>query len=358
MNDAARRTWRRYWTFRASLRLIAALGLICGMIWLAPENPLAMIAAVGGFVLAWRTLHSIGAARAPLSLLLAGLGIISLLLVLYAALTSAISNAALAALVMLAIAARGLMLHRSLRSSLPAFVGGDPIDKPPSEWVRHWPVYERDLICQRYNRIAVLIPFFDWALFMPAGLRKRAVDRLNLRCGDRVLEVGCGTGRNFPFLRQALGPEGRIYGVDLSEGMLREARKLCHRQQWTNFVLIQADAAQYVSQELFDGALFSFSYNTMPNHRSVLLQVWKQLRPGGRLVIVDAKLPGGLFGRLIRPLAVWLMKRTLLGNPFIRPWQYHAALVDDFRMEEFRFGSYYICSGTKPATARMIASAL
>jgi len=38
-------------------------------------------------------------------------------------------------------------------------------------------------------------------------------------------------------------------------------------------VLIEADAADYVSQELFDGTLFSFSYNTMPNHRSVLLQV-------------------------------------------------------------------------------------
>ena len=183
---------------------------------------------------------------------------------------------------------------------------------------------------------------------MPSGLRQRAVDQLKLRRGDRVLEVGCGTGRNFPFLRDAVGPKGRIYGVDLSEGMLRRARKLCQRRQWTNFVLIEADAADYASQELFDGALFSFSYNVMPHHRSVLRQVWKQLRPGGRLVIMDARLPPGLFGKLIRPFATWLMKQTLLGNPLIRPWQYHAALVDDFHMENFRFSSYYICCGTKP----------
>jgi hypothetical protein len=44
----------------------------------------------------------------------------------------------------------------------------------------------------------------------------------------------------------------------------------------------------------------------------------------------------------------WLMKHTLLGNPLIQPWQYHAALVDDFHMEDFRFSSYYICCGTKP----------
>jgi SAM-dependent methyltransferase len=81
-----------------------------------------------------------------------------------------------------------------------------------------------------------------------------------------------GTGRNFPFLRDAVGPEGRIYGVDLSEGMLRRARKLCQRRQWTNFVLIETDAADYAGEELFDGALFSFSYNVMPHHRFVLRQ--------------------------------------------------------------------------------------
>jgi ubiquinone/menaquinone biosynthesis C-methylase UbiE len=240
------------------------------------------------------------------------------------------------------------MLPQSLRSNLSAFLGRGEIDELPSDAGRDWPIYNHDAICQRYNRIAALIPFFEYAFFMPSGLRKRAVDQLNLRQGDRVLEVGCGTGRNFPFLRNAVGPEGLIYGVDLSVGMLRRARKLCQRRQWTNFVLIEADAADYVSQELFDGVLFSFSYNVLPHHRSVLRQVWKQLRPGGRLVIMDARLPPGLFGRLIRPFATWLMKQTLLGNPLIQPWQYHAALVGDFHMEDFRFGSYYICHGTKP----------
>jgi SAM-dependent methyltransferase len=238
------------------------------------------------------------------------------------------------------------MHHPALRSSLPMDRG--EIDDLQAEAVREWPICDHDLICQRYNRIAAFIPFFDWAFFMPSGLRERAVDQLKLRRGDRVLEVGCGTGRNFPYLQEAVGPEGRIYGVDLSEAMLRRARKLCHRRQWTNVVLIEDDAANYASQELFDGVFFSFSYNVMPQHRSVLRQVWKQLRPGGRLVIMDARLPPGLFGKLIRPFATWLMKQTLLGNPFLRPWRYHAALVDDFHMEDFRFSSYYICCGTNP----------
>jgi hypothetical protein len=50
------------------------------------------------------------------------------------------------------------------------------------------------------------------------------------------------------------------------------------------------------------------------------------------------------------------MKQTLLGNPLIRPWEHHAALVDDFQMEEFRIGSFYICWGTKPAGDRVNGS--
>ena len=113
------------------------------------------------------------------------------------------------------------------------------IDELQSKAVREWPICGHDIIGQRYDRIAAFIPIFEWAFFMPSDLRKRAVDQLKLRLGDRVLEVGCGTGRNFPYLRDAVGLEGRIYGVDLSKEMLRGARKLYHRRQWTNVVLIQ-----------------------------------------------------------------------------------------------------------------------
>ena len=71
------------------------------------------------------------------------------------------------------------------------------------------------------------------------------------------------------------------------------------------------------------------------------------LRPGGSLVIMDAKLPPGLGGKLVLPFALWLMKRTMLGNPLIRPWDDLARLTDEFEMQELMFGSYYICRGIK-----------
>jgi ubiquinone/menaquinone biosynthesis C-methylase UbiE len=244
-----------------------------------------------------------------------------------------------------------------------------------------WVDCERAFIAQRYDRIAGLIGLFDWLFFFPPHLRGLAATRLNAKPGDRVLEIGCGTGRNFPHLRKAVGPTGKVYGVDLSTGMLTKARELCAREGWSNVELAHCDALEYIPPEPLDGILFGLSYNTMPHHLAVLRQAWKQLRPGGRIVILDGKVPDGICGTLALPFGLWLMKNTMLGNPFIQPWKDLAALVseangahsasedarehaddtrpepaasaraalaDEFAMEEFLFGSWYVCWGRKP----------
>jgi demethylmenaquinone methyltransferase/2-methoxy-6-polyprenyl-1,4-benzoquinol methylase len=216
-----------------------------------------------------------------------------------------------------------------------------------------WADCERAFIAARYDRIAGLIGFIDWLFFVPPRFRAHAVKRLALRPGQRVLEIGCGTGRNFPYLRAAVGPQGGIYGVDLSQGMLAKARALCGRERWTNIELAQEDAAEYMAPEPLDAVLFGLSYNTMPHHLAVLHHALKQLRPGGRIVIMDGKVPSGLGGKFILPFGLWLMRHTMLGNPLIKPWQHLAAVADHFEMEQFVFGSWYVCWGSKPAGAQM-----
>ncbi|MGZ8299163.1 MAG: hypothetical protein ACXWU5_01860, partial [Rhodoplanes sp.] len=124
-------------------------------------------------------------------------------------------------------------------------------------------------------------------------------------------------------------------------------RRLCANNGWSNVSLTQSDAVHYVAPEPLDGVLFSLSYNTMPHHRAVLAHALDQLRPGGRIVIMDAKLPPGIAGRLVLPFSVWLMKRTVLGNPYVRPWEHLAPLTTYFAMQEYLFGSYSVCRGTK-----------
>lgn len=210
-----------------------------------------------------------------------------------------------------------------------------------------WGDDDDDFIRRRYDRIGNLHDWIERLLFLPFGLRRTAIDWLGLRPGDRVLEIGCGTGPNLPLLREAIGHGGSVYGVDISAGMLTHARALCAANGWHNVSLTQSDAVHYVAPVPLDGVLFSLSYNTMPHHRAVLAHALAQLRPGGRIVIMDAKLPPGIAGRLVLPFSVWLMKRTVLGNPYVRPWEHLAPLTTDFAMQEYLFGSYYVCRGTK-----------
>jgi ubiquinone/menaquinone biosynthesis C-methylase UbiE len=215
------------------------------------------------------------------------------------------------------------------------------------EWVSCWIDCDRDTVSRRYDRLAGLIPTFDRLLFLPRTLRQKGVEALSLRRGDRVVDVGCGTGVNFSALYEAVGPNGQIFGVDISPGMLRKAESLCSAGGWKNICLYECDAADLVVPAPIDAILFSLSYNTMSNHRDVLSNVWRQLRSGGRIVIVDARVPPGRWSKLILPFAVWLMKHTLLGNPLVQPWKELAQLTTDIDVVARQFGSYYVCRGVK-----------
>jgi ubiquinone/menaquinone biosynthesis C-methylase UbiE len=214
-----------------------------------------------------------------------------------------------------------------------------------------WVDCDRYTVRNRYDSIATFIPLFDRILFLPRDSRRHAVARLNLSAGDSVLDIGCGTGRSLRYLHEAVGPGGRIYGIDISRGMLRQARKLCSANGWDNVELSECDAGEYAAPTPLNGVLFSLSYNTMPHHRTVLRRAWDQLVPGGHLVIMDAKVPPGLSRKLVLPFSLWLMKHTMLGNPLIHPWEELAALTDDIDMTQRLFQSYYICCGVKSMSA-------
>jgi demethylmenaquinone methyltransferase/2-methoxy-6-polyprenyl-1,4-benzoquinol methylase len=73
--------------------------------------------------------------------------------------------------------------------------------------------------------------------------RLRAVQALGLRAGASVIDIACGTGLNFPLIEEAIGPGGRIVGVDLTDAMLAQAQDRIETNGWSNISLVQADAA-------------------------------------------------------------------------------------------------------------------
>jgi demethylmenaquinone methyltransferase/2-methoxy-6-polyprenyl-1,4-benzoquinol methylase len=118
--------------------------------------------------------------------------------------------------------------------------------------------------------------------------RRRAVAALRLTPGQRVLDVGCGTGLNFRLLAEAVGPTGLVVGSDLSREMLRQAPARRASR-------IQARASQRLFKPgSFDAALSTYLISTLLGE-GVLDPIVEAVRPGGRIVIADDALPPGWF---------------------------------------------------------------
>jgi ubiquinone/menaquinone biosynthesis C-methylase UbiE len=202
-------------------------------------------------------------------------------------------------------------------------------------------------VSRRYDRLAPLYRAMLPLFLPPRGARPAAVEALDLAAGASVLEVGCGSGGNLPLLVDAVGPSGRVYGVDISTGMLGRAKRLIDRQRWSNVELREEDAARLSGPDQLDGVLFGLSYAVLPEPRTALKAGWQLLRPGGRLVIVEGGLPDNLLGRLLRPPVLALSRLTVLGDPDVRGWVDLGELSPDVQTRWLQFGTYYVSRAVK-----------
>jgi len=204
-------------------------------------------------------------------------------------------------------------------------------------------------ITHRYDRLARVYNVLEPLYLIHDGARRKAVQALDLSPGDTVLEIGCGTGRNLAHLVGAVGERGSVIGVDASPGMLAEARKLLARRGWSNVRLVHEDAARLSIEDDVDGVLFSLSYSVLPERRPALEAAWRELRAGGRLVVMDAGLPDNLLGRILKPAGRVLVS-IAPGDPYSRPWEDLATLAP-VSTRRFLASLYFVCFITKPASS-------
>ena len=119
-----------------------------------------------------------------------------------------------------------------------------------------------------------------------ADVQARLLARASLASSERVLDVACGTGLVSFDAARAVGPQGRVLGVDLSGKMVGIARQRAAQQQLSNVSFARMDAeALALPDASFDVALCALGLMYMPEPEQALHEMRRVLRPSGRMVI-------------------------------------------------------------------------
>jgi demethylmenaquinone methyltransferase/2-methoxy-6-polyprenyl-1,4-benzoquinol methylase len=167
-----------------------------------------------------------------------------------------------------------------------------------------------------------------------------------------VVDIACGTGLNFSLIEQAIGPGGRIVGVDLTDAMLAQAERRIEANGWRNVSLVQADAAEFDFPTGVDAILSTYALTQVPECAAVIAHGAAALSAGGRWVVVDLKAPANaprwlaqLGTALVRPFGSvdeWVRRR---------PWEAIRATMQetlvDVSWAELVFGTAFLAAGSR-----------
>ncbi len=118
------------------------------------------------------------------------------------------------------------------------------------------------------------------------GQRSQVMQALQLRPGERVLDVGVGPGLLAYDLAATVGEQGHTAGIDASEPMVTMTRARCAAQPWTDFRVADATKLPF-EDESFDAVVSTQVYEYVPDMGTALAEVFRVLCAGGRVVILD-----------------------------------------------------------------------
>jgi len=113
---------------------------------------------------------------------------------------------------------------------------------------------------------------------------ERAINHMNIAATDTVLDLGIGTGASLGFYPS----HGRVIGIDLSAGMLRECRKKIREQRFDNVTVFQANALQLpFADNSFDHVFISHVITVVSDPYQLVREAQRVCKAGARIVIVN-----------------------------------------------------------------------
>lgn len=180
--------------------------------------------------------------------------------------------------------------------------------------------------------------------------RKKAISELNLNEGHVVVDLGCGTGLNFPYFEKLVGHSGRIIGVDISNSMLAMAKKRIKKNNWKNISLFLDDMANYKIPRA-DAIISTYSLGLSKSYDKVIQEAYHALKPDGKFVVLDFK-NDYLSLRARTFLPFWLRcinDYSALTVDFgsTHPWKSVKNYFTKSHLQEFFGGLSYISVGIK-----------
>lgn len=198
---------------------------------------------------------------------------------------------------------------------------------------------------RRYRQLASR---YDRHIRFVAPLRRRAVERLKLRNGDHVLDMGCGTGASFGALRSVVGATGQVTGIELSEEMAAVARQRIEDNGWKNVEVLVGDAATATLPSDVDGILF-FETHDLMRTPAVVRRAVGAGRPGAGVVAFGpASAPRWAIpvNAIVRSVA---RRYVTTFEGFDAPWSHLAAEVPGLRVHRLFLGGAYLAVGRTQA---------
>ncbi len=186
-----------------------------------------------------------------------------------------------------------------------------------------------------------------------------AIDALDLSADSRALDVGCGTGFAVRELARRL-PEGRACGIDISEGMVAEARRRVPPELATRVDIQQASSASIPHPDgAFTHLMCTNSFHHYPEPVEVLREMQRVLVPGGQIVIFENAPDLSLYTRM------WDLALRLFETGHVRYYTSRelgsmleqagledrrlCALRNEFRSHGKLFASIQLWSARKPS---------
>jgi ubiquinone/menaquinone biosynthesis C-methylase UbiE len=203
------------------------------------------------------------------------------------------------------------------------------------------------------SRYDLAAPSYDWTFrLLSLGLGPRlhglVARAAQLRAGETVVDLGCGTGLLLPRLAGRVGPQGTVIGVDSSRRMLERAAARVTRAGLGNVELHRQDMLGYTPPRPVDVAVFCLSLSTVADPEAALRRAVGFTRTGGRIVILDALLARGRWYHHVvnvytRLKAVVVGSKTGVGVEAAA-----ARLLAEARVSTVYAGLYTLIVGTIP----------